>query len=76
VTDNLQTENEKTLEEFIQILGRIAELVGENTTSDDDDVDLVDAIQRLRLSGNTTDADELEELFQRAEDLKALHQTK
>ena len=76
MTDNVQTENEKTLEEFIQILGRIAELVGENTTSDDDDVDLVDAIQRLRLSGNSTGADELEELFQRAEDLKALHQTK
>ena len=74
MTDNLQKDHDETLVEFVRILGRIAELVGDATNSDNEDIDLVEAIQRLRQSGNSEDADELAELFQRAEELKALHQ--
>ena len=76
MTDNLQKGHDETLVEFVRILGRIAELVGDATNSDNEDIDLVEAIQRLRQSGNSEDADELAELFQRAEELKALHQVK
>lgn len=76
MTDNLQKGHDETLLEFVRILGRIAELVGDATDSDNEDIDLAEAIQRLRQSGNSEDADELAELFQRAEELKALHQPK
>ena len=69
-------DNEETLDEFIQILGRIKDLVGDAKISGDDGIDLVEAIERLRQSGNDTDADELAELFERAEELKAQHPAK
>ena len=76
MTDNLQKDQDETLVEFVRILGRIAELVGDARESDNEDIDLVEAIKRLRHSGKSEDADELAELFQRAEDLKALHKAK
>jgi hypothetical protein len=73
---NPQMDNDETLEEFVQILGRIKGLVGEAAISDDKGIDLVDAVQRLRLSGNDEDADELAMLCERADELKAQHQAK
>jgi len=69
-------DNDEKLEEFVQILGRIRDLVGEAPISDDKGIDLGEAIKQLRLSGNNQDADEVAELMQRAEELKAQHQTK
>ena len=69
-------DNDDTLREFVQILGRIADLAGEALMSDDEEIDLVTTIQNLRKSGNDTDADKLAELVQRADELKAQHQTK
>ena len=43
--------------------------------SDDEEIDLVEAVQKLRQSGNDKDADELAELVQRADELTAQHQT-
>jgi hypothetical protein len=68
-------ENDDTLIEFVQILGRIADLAGEALMSDDEEINLVEAVQKLRQSGNDKDADELAELVQRADELKAQHQT-
>ncbi len=68
-------ENDDTLIEFVQILGRIADLAGEALMSDDEEIDLVKTVQKLRQSGNDQDADKLEELVQRADELKAQHQT-
>ena len=68
-------DNDKTLEEFVQILGRIKDLIGEAATSDDG-IDLVKAIEGLRQSGSDQDADELAELVERADELKAQHQAK
>ena len=68
-------DNDKTLEEFVQILGRIKDLIGEAATSDDG-IDLVKAIEGLRQSGNDQGADELAELIKRADALKAQHQVK
>ncbi len=65
---------DETLEEFVQILGRIKELVGEAKISTDEGIDLVKAIEQLRQSGNDTDADELAALFERADELKSQHQ--
>ena len=76
MTYNRQMDNDDKLEEFVQILGRIKDLLGDVTTSDDEDIDLVEAIEQLRLSGNNTDADELAELIERADELKAQHQAK
>ena len=67
---------DKTLGEFVQILGRIKDLVGEATISDDAGIDLAEAIERLRASGNSKNADELAELCARADELKAQHQAK
>jgi hypothetical protein len=67
-------DTDDTLREFVQILGRIADLAGDSMMSDDEEIDLVEAIQNLRQSGNDTDADELAELVQRADELKAQHQ--
>jgi hypothetical protein len=68
-------ENDDTLIEFVQILGRIADLAGEALMSDDEEINLVEAVQKLRQSGNDKDADELAELVQRADELKAQQQT-
>ena len=64
-------EKDETLEEFVQILGRIQELVGEATISNDEGFDPVKTIEQLRQSGNNDDADELAELIERADELKA-----
>ncbi len=74
MTYNLQVDHDETLDEFLQILARIKDLVGEATISDTAGIDLVEAIERLRQSGNNEDADELAELCQRADELKAQHQ--
>lgn len=73
MTYNLRMDNDKTLEEFVQILGRIKDLIGEAAISDGG-IDLVKAIEGLRQSGNDKDADELAELVERADELKAQHQ--
>ena len=67
---------DETLDEFVQILGRIKELMGDVSIEDDEDFDLDKVIERLRLSGNNDNADELAELIKRADELKALHQAK
>ena len=67
-------EKDETLEEFVQILGRIKDLLGEAAISDDEDVDLAKAVEQRRLTGNHDDADEIAELLERAEALKARQQ--
>ncbi len=76
MTYNPQMENDKTFEEFIQILERIKEMIGDVAIEDDEGFDLTKAVERLRLSGNNDDADELAELIERADELKAQHQVK
>lgn len=76
MTYNPQMETDKTLDEFVQILGRIKELIGDVAIEDDEGLDLTKAIERLRLSDNNDDADELAELVERADELKAQHQVK
>ncbi len=71
---NPPMEKDETLDEFVRILGRIKELLGEATISEEKGVDLVKTIEQLRQSGNNDDADELAELVERADELKALHQ--
>jgi hypothetical protein len=73
---NLQMETDKTLEEFVQILERIKEMIGDVAIEDDEGFDLTKAVERLRLSGNNDDADELAEFIERADELKAQHQAK
>jgi hypothetical protein len=73
---NPQMETDKTLEEFVQILERIKEMIGDVAIEDDEGFDLTKAVERLRLSGNNDDADELAELIERADELKAQHQAK
>lgn len=73
MTYNPRMENDKTLEEFVQILGRIRELVEEDSMSGDTGIDLVDIVEQMRQSGDDKDADELAELIKRAEELKARH---
>lgn len=73
---NQTMDNDETLDEFVQILGRISDLMGAASMSDDKDVDLDKAIEQLRSSGNDEGADELAELVQRADELKAQHQAK
>ena len=73
---NTQMEDDKTLEEFVQILERIKELIGDVAIEDDEGFDLTKAVERLRLSGNNDDADELAGLIERADELKAQHQVK
>lgn len=69
-------DKDETLDEFVQILGRIKALLGEEAISDDEGPDLVAAIEELRASGNNEDADELAALLERADELKAQHQAK
>jgi len=76
MTYNPQMDDDGTLDEFVQILGRIKNLVGAAAISDAEDIDLVEAIQRLRRSGNDKDADELAGLVERADEMKAQHQAK
>lgn len=66
-------ENDEKLEEFVQILGRIKDLVGEESMSDGTGIDLADVVEQWQQSGNDADADELGELIKRAEELKAQH---
>jgi len=51
-------DNDETLIEFVQILGRIKFLLGDAANSDDEELDLSREIERLRRSGNDKDADE------------------
>jgi len=74
VTYNPQMENDETLQEFMQILGRIKTLLGEATISDGASIDLDAAVEQLRESGNNKDADELATLCKRADELKAQQQ--
>ncbi|RLA27303.1 MAG: hypothetical protein DRQ63_06200 [Gammaproteobacteria bacterium] len=67
-------ENDETLQEFMQILGRIKTLLGEATISDGASIDLDAAVEQLRESGNNKDADELATLCKRADELKAQQQ--
>jgi hypothetical protein len=69
-------ENDEKLEEFVQILSRIRELVGEEPMTGGTGIDLVDIVEQLRQSGDDKDADELSELLKRAEELKAEQQAK
>ena len=74
MTYNPQMDHDEALDDFLQILARIKDLVGEATISDDAGIDLVKIIEQLRQSGKNDDADELAELIQRADKLKARHQ--
>lgn len=76
MTYNPQMEKDEKLEEFVQILGRIRELVGEESMSGGTGIDLIDIVEQLRQSGDDKDADELNELLKRAEELKAEQQAK
>ena len=76
MTEKQITENDESLHEFIAILGRIKELLGEAAFPSDEQIELTDAIEQLRHSGNTTSADELAGLCKRADELKAQHQAK
>ena len=69
-------DKDETLQEFVQILARINELLGESMLPGDEDIDLAAAVERLRQSGNNDDADELAGLYERADELKAQHQAK
>ena len=74
MTYNPQMDKDEKLEEFVQILSRIRELVGEEPMTGGTGIDLVDIVEQLRQSGDDKDADELTELLKRAEELKAEHQ--
>jgi len=67
-------DKDESLQEFIRILGRIKDLMGDAALADDESIDLVKTIKRLRLAGNDEDADQLAELCKRADELKAQHQ--
>ncbi len=69
-------ERDEKLDEFVEILGRIKDLIGDATTSDGEGIDLASAVEQLRLSEKNEDADELAELIKRADELKAQHQAK
>ena len=69
-------DKDETLQEFVQILGRIKDLVGESTLLGNEEIDLAEAVERLRQSGNNEDADELAGLCKRADELKAQRQAK
>ena len=69
-------DKDESLEEFVQILGRIRELTAQETTADDNGLNLDDVAKQLRLDGENDDADELAELIERADALKAQQQAK
>jgi hypothetical protein len=66
-------DNDEKLEEFIQVLGRINGLLGEDVFLVEG-FDLTKTIEQMRLAGEIEDADELARLLERAEELKAQHQ--
>ena len=75
LTYNVQMDPDETLIEFVQILGRIKELIGDATNLDDkEDLDLDKATRQLRLAGSDKDADELARLVERADELKVQQQ--
>ena len=74
VTYNTLMDKDETLEEFVQILGRIQKLIEDETTADGNGLDLVEAINQLRQSGKDEIADELAGLVERADELKTLQQ--
>jgi hypothetical protein len=76
VTYNPEMEKDDKLEEFVQILGRIRDLVGEEPMTGGTGIDLIDIVEQLRQSGDNKDADKLSELLKRAEELKAEQQAK
>jgi len=51
VTYNSQMDKDEKLEEFVQILGRIRDLVGEEPMTGGTSIDLVDIVEQLRQSG-------------------------
>ena len=69
-------DKDETLQEFVQILGRIKEMVGESALLGNEEIDLAEAVERLRQSENNEDADELAGLCKRADELKAQHRAK
>lgn len=69
-------DKDESLEEFVQILGRIRELTAQATTADDNGLNLDDVVKQLRLDGENDDADELAELIERADALKAQQKAK
>lgn len=69
-------DKDESLEEFVQILGRIRELTAQETTADDNGLNLDDVVKQLRLDGENDDADELAELIERADALKAQQKAK
>jgi len=69
-------DKDESLEEFVQILGRIRELTAQATPADDNGPDLDDVVKQLRLDVEIDDADELAELIERADALKAQQQAK
>jgi len=76
VADEPNTENDESLSEFIEILGRIKGLLGEAAFPSEEEIDLADAVEQLRQSGDATSADELAGLCKRADELKTQHQAK
>jgi len=74
VTYNIKMEHDETLDEFVQILGRIKDLLGEEPVSAEEGIDFVAAIEGLRQTGSNEDADELAALLERADELKAQHE--
>ncbi len=76
MTYNLQMSHDEALEEFVQILGRIKDLLREDAIAGAEGIDLVGAIERARQSGNDKVADELAGLCKRAEELQTQHQAK
>lgn len=69
-------ERDQKLDEFVEILGRIKDLISEAAISTEEGVDLAKAVEQLRLAEKNEDADKLAELIERADELKAQHQTK
>jgi len=69
-------ERDEKLDEFVGILGRIKDLIGEAAISNEEGVDLAEAVEQLRLAEKNEDADKLAELIKRADELRAQHQAK
>lgn len=67
----MDTKDLDKLDELVTISTRVADLMDEASFSDDENIDTVEAIKRLRLSGANEDADELAELFQRIDEMKS-----
>ena len=70
------TEDDAVTLELAEILGRMADLTSKATFTDNDAVPSLEVIQRLRLSGLNSEADELAELHTRAAELRNQHRPK